>query len=153
MFHLMTHSTHLWLYGIRHIAKNHSDSESGNPLPPLHGQLFVISSKGSFICTIHPRQDSTYHGLCSTSREALAGIRNSSMDPPWMSYLFWHPIVNLFYLCWGVVKHSFIPSWQIDLTTHHTMSERSTTELHLTPSSMGVQLTNPQKNLHKEIIH
>ena len=25
----------------------------------------------------HPRQDSTYHGLCYTSRGALAGMRNS----------------------------------------------------------------------------
>ena len=28
------------------------------------------------------RQDSTYHGLCYTSRGALAGTRNSSMGPP-----------------------------------------------------------------------
>ena len=27
-------------------------------------------------------QDSTYHGLCYTSRGALAGTRNSSMGPP-----------------------------------------------------------------------
>ena len=26
--------------------------ERGNPLPPLYGLLFPISSKGSFICTI-----------------------------------------------------------------------------------------------------
>ena len=29
------------------------------------------------------RQDSTYHSICYTSRGALAGIRNSSMGPPW----------------------------------------------------------------------
>ena len=28
------------------------------------------------------RQDSTYHGLCYTSRGVLAGTRNSSMGPP-----------------------------------------------------------------------
>ena len=28
------------------------------------------------------RQDSTYHGLCYTSRGALAGTRNSSVGPP-----------------------------------------------------------------------
>ena len=43
------------------------------------------------------RQDNTYHGLCETSRGALAGMRNSSMGPP----------------------------LRIDPTTHHTMSERS----------------------------
>ena len=42
---------YLWLYGIRHMVKDHSDSEKGNPLP-THMLLFLISSKGSFICTI-----------------------------------------------------------------------------------------------------
>ena len=32
------------------MVKDHSDSKRGNPLPP-HGLLFLISSKGSFICT------------------------------------------------------------------------------------------------------
>ena len=41
----------LWLYGVRHIVKDHSDSERGNLLPP-YGLLFPISSKGSFICII-----------------------------------------------------------------------------------------------------
>ena len=43
------------------------------------------------------RQDSTYHGICYTSRGALAGTRNSSMGPP----------------------------REIVLTTHRIMSERS----------------------------
>ena len=53
MFYLTTHSTHFYLrlYGVRHLVKDHSDSERGNPLPP-HRLLFPISSKGSFICTI-----------------------------------------------------------------------------------------------------
>ena len=53
MFYLTTHSTHfiLWLYDIRHMVKNHSDSERGNPLPP-HRLSFPISSNGSFICII-----------------------------------------------------------------------------------------------------
>ena len=42
---------YLRLYGVRHMVKDHADSESGNPLPP-HGLLFPISSKSSFICTI-----------------------------------------------------------------------------------------------------
>ena len=40
------------LYGIEHIVKDHSYSERGNPQPTLHGLLFLISSKGPFICTI-----------------------------------------------------------------------------------------------------
>ena len=42
---------YLRLYGVRHMVKDHSDSERGKPLPP-HGLLFPISSKGSFICII-----------------------------------------------------------------------------------------------------
>ena len=42
---------YLRLYGVRHMVKDHSDSERGNPLPP-HGLLFPTSSKGSFICII-----------------------------------------------------------------------------------------------------
>ena len=36
MFYLTTHSTYfiLRLYGVRHLVKDHSDSERGNPLPP-----------------------------------------------------------------------------------------------------------------------
>ena len=42
---------YLWLYGVRHMVKDHSDSERGNLLPP-HGLIILINSKGSFICTI-----------------------------------------------------------------------------------------------------
>ena len=53
MIYLTTHSTQfiLWLYGVGHMVKDHSDSERRNPLPP-HGLLFPINSKVSFICTI-----------------------------------------------------------------------------------------------------
>ena len=40
------------LYGVGHMVKDNSDSWRGNPLPPLHGLLFSISSKGYFICII-----------------------------------------------------------------------------------------------------
>ena len=39
---------YLRLYGVGHMVKDHSDSERANPLSPLHGLLFSISSKGSF---------------------------------------------------------------------------------------------------------
>ena len=57
------------------MVKDLSDSEAENALPP-NGLLFPIHSKGSFI--FH-RQDSTYHGLCYTSRGALAGTRDISI--------------------------------------------------------------------------
>ena len=54
MFYLTKHSTHFYLrlYGVRHMVKDHSDREKGNPLLPLHRLLLSINSKGSFICTI-----------------------------------------------------------------------------------------------------
>ena len=64
LFNDALNTFYLRLYGVRHMVKDHSDSEKGNPLPPPH------------------RQDSIYHGLCYTSRGALAGTRNSSMGPP-----------------------------------------------------------------------
>ena len=73
MFYLTMHSTHFiyGLYGVGHMVKDHSDSERGNPLPPQRFFLYASSH----------RQDNTYHGLCYTSRGALAGTRNSSMGP------------------------------------------------------------------------
>ena len=51
LFNDALNTFYLWLYGVRHMLKDHSDSERGNPLPP-HGLLFLINSKGSFICII-----------------------------------------------------------------------------------------------------
>ena len=51
LFNDALNTFYLWLYGVRHMVKDHSDSEKGNPLPP-HRLLLSINSKGSFICTI-----------------------------------------------------------------------------------------------------
>ena len=51
LFNDALNTFYLWLYGDRHMVKHHSDSETGNTLPP-HRLLFLISSKGSFICII-----------------------------------------------------------------------------------------------------
>ena len=68
-----------WLSGVGHMEKDHSDGKRENPLS-LHELLFLISSKGSFICTTH-RQESTYYGLCYTSRGTLPGTRTNSIGP------------------------------------------------------------------------
>ena len=49
LFNDALNTFYLRLYGIRHMVKNHSDREKGNPLLP-HRLLFTISSKGCFIC-------------------------------------------------------------------------------------------------------
>ena len=51
LFNNALNTFYLRLYGVRHMVKNHSDSERGNLLQP-HGLLFSIDSKGSFIRTI-----------------------------------------------------------------------------------------------------
>ena len=73
LFNDALNTFYLWLYEVGHMVKDHSDSKTGNPLL-LHGLLLPISSKGSFICTIPDRIAHTSHG-------ALAGTRNSSIDP------------------------------------------------------------------------
>ena len=73
LFNDTLNTFYLRLYGVGHMVKDHSDSERGNLLLP-HGLLFLISSKGSFICITH-RQYSTYLHLCYTSRGALAGFQ------------------------------------------------------------------------------
>ena len=54
LFNDTLNTFYLQLYGVRHMVKDHSDSEKGNPLPP-HRLLLSINSKGSFICTIPDR--------------------------------------------------------------------------------------------------
>ena len=51
LFNDALNTFYLWLYGVRHLVKDRSDSDRGNPLPP-HRLIFSISSKGSFICII-----------------------------------------------------------------------------------------------------
>ena len=51
LFNNALNTFYLRLYGVRHMVKDHSDIEKGNPLPP-HRLLLLINSKGSFICTI-----------------------------------------------------------------------------------------------------
>ena len=49
LFNDALNTFYLWLYGVRHMVKDHSDSEKGKSMPP-HRLLFLINSKGSFIC-------------------------------------------------------------------------------------------------------
>ena len=113
---------YLWLYGIGHMEKDHSDSERENMLLPIHGLLFSLAARSLLYAPFHI-QDSTYHDLCYTSHEALAGMKNSSMGPP---------------------------RW-INMTTHQTMSKCSTTELHLT-SSYDVEWLTTRVNLIQNTI-
>ena len=48
LFNNALETFYLWVYGIRCMVKEHSDSKRGNPLLSVQGLLFV-NSKGSFI--------------------------------------------------------------------------------------------------------
>ena len=82
MFYLMTHSTHfiygymashIWLRTILIVRKETRCRHIG--------YSFRLTARVLLYAPSH-RQDNTYHGLCYTSRGALAGTRNSSMGPP-----------------------------------------------------------------------
>ena len=82
MFYLMTHSTHfiygymasdIWLRIILIVRKETRCRHIGYSFRLAARVLLYAPSQ---------RKDSTYHGLCYTSRGALAGARNSSMGPP-----------------------------------------------------------------------
>ena len=51
LFNDALNTFYLRLYGVRHMVKDHSDSEKGNPLSP-HGLLFPINSQ--FFYMHHP---------------------------------------------------------------------------------------------------
>ena len=53
------------------------------------GYSFRLAAMFLLYASFH-RQDNTFHGLCYTSRGALAGTRSSSMGPPWRIDLMTH---------------------------------------------------------------
>ena len=82
MFYLTTHSTHfiygymasdIWLRTILIVKKETRCRHIG--------YSYRLTARVLLYAPSH-RQDNTYHGLCYTSRGALAGTRNSSMGPP-----------------------------------------------------------------------
>ena len=82
MFYLTKHSTHfiygymasdIWLRTILIVGKETCCRHIG--------YSYRLTARVLLYAPSH-RQDNTYHGLCYTSRGALAGTRNSSMGPP-----------------------------------------------------------------------
>ena len=81
IFYLTTHSTHfiygymasdIWLRTIMIVRKETRCRHIG--------YSYRLTAMVLLYAPSH-RQDNTYHGLCDTSRGALAGTRNSSMGP------------------------------------------------------------------------
>ena len=71
---------YLRLYGFRHMVKDHLIVRMETHCRHI-GYSYRLTARVLLYAPSH-RQDNTYHGLCYTSRGALAGTRNSSMGPP-----------------------------------------------------------------------
>ena len=81
LFNDALNTFYLRLYSVRHMVKDHSDSERGNLLLP-RGLLFLRLATRVHLYSSSHRQDNTYHGLYNTSRGSHDGTRNRSMGPP-----------------------------------------------------------------------
>ena len=109
MFYLTTHSTHLRLYGVRHMVKDHSDSERGEETRCRHmGYSFRLAARVLLYASSH-RQDNTYHSLSYASRGALAGMRNSLIGRPHEGSIR-RPIARS---CHGATSRSFMDTYLI----------------------------------------
>ena len=81
------------------------------------GYSFRLTARVLLYAPSH-RQDNTYHGLCYTSRGALAGTRNSSMGPPHRvgdsRWRFFHLQWSWEITFWGfwLVIHLRWPKWR-----------------------------------------
>ena len=80
LFNDALNTFYLRLYGVRHMVKDHSDSQKGNRCRH-NGYSYRLTARVLLYVPSH-RQDSTYHGLWYISRDTLAGTKNSSMGPP-----------------------------------------------------------------------
>ena len=60
---------YLWFYGIGQVIKDHSDSHRETHCHQI-GYTFRLDARVLLYATSH-KQDSTYHGICYTSRGAL----------------------------------------------------------------------------------
>ena len=132
MFYLTTHSTHfiygymasdIWLKTILIVRKETRHHHIG--------YSYRLTARVLLYAPSHI-QDNTYHGLCYTSRGALAGMRNSSMGPQNVTipHAVWFPgvrcncVVRAF--AHGVMGHRINPSWWTHWAISHS-SQYSTT--------------------------
>ena len=80
LFNDALNTFYLRLYGVRHMVKTILIVRKETRCSHI-GYSYRLAARVLLYAPSH-RQDNTYHGLCYTSRGALAGTRNSSMGPP-----------------------------------------------------------------------
>ena len=81
MFYLTTHSTHVYGYMASDIWYMTIQIARVDTRRRHMGYFFRLAARDILYAPFH-RQESTYHGICYTSRGTLAGKRNSSVGPP-----------------------------------------------------------------------
>ena len=88
----------------------------------IHEYSFRLAARDILYAPSH-REDSTYHGLCYTSRGALAGTGNSSMkDDPSCSFIDIEDMTQIKITKNGHVSHSNITAQRQAQKTHHVLS-------------------------------
>ena len=152
MFYLTTHSTH-FIYGYMAsdiiMVKYHTDSDRGNPLS-VHGLLFPINSKGSFICIIphtglHIPRPLLHQSWSTGWNEKLLNGSDPTTHRT-MSERSYHGATSHSYNslmgapCEGSIRRPIAP-WVNTLTT----------ELHLTPTI--AQWVHPMKDRSDDPSH
>ena len=80
LFNDALNTFYLRLYGVGHMVKDLQIAREETCCRHM-GYSFRLTAMVLLYALSH-RQDNTYHGLCYTSRGALAGRRNISMGPP-----------------------------------------------------------------------
>ena len=94
LFNDALNTFYLQLYGVRHMVKDHSDSQKRNSLPP-HRLLLSINSKGSFICTIPQTHTMAFvtpvveHWLEREIAQWVHPMKDRSDDPPHHERMFY----------------------------------------------------------------
>ena len=97
LFNDALNTFYLRLYGVKHMVKDHSDSEKGNPLPP-HRLLFPINSKGSFIGTIPQERDVAQSIACLPLKRSVVGLIHLSGPSCSLGYFPFQPVVHNWFI-------------------------------------------------------
>ena len=146
MFYLTTHSTHfiygymasdIWLRTILIVRKETRCRHIG--------YSFRLTARALLYAPSH-RQDSTYHGLCYTSRGALAGTRNSSMGP----HTYMNACMHLcMYVCIGHIHtHTQTHTNTYIHTYIHTYRQTSLFLYRYIHLFVCLPITNRNANMH-----
>ena len=92
---------YLRLYGVRHLVKNHSDSERGNPLPP-HGQTGyhiprpLFTTRGALAWTKNRPDDTSHHERTLLPRSYISLHFGRSVHDQLDSTMSVHPFQGTF---------------------------------------------------------